>query len=356
MKEGTQRERTTSLTARGNELAVKANQLAILEDSKLVVPGFAEKMQEAGLPPLRAASLDIMQINVGYACNQTCDHCHVDAGPDRKEEMTRETMQQCLRALDNSDVKTVDITGGAPEMNPNFQWLVDELVRRNVHVMVRSNLTILVSNKKYRTYPEFFKAHNVHVVASLPCYTQSNTDKQRGDGVFNKSIEALQELNKLGYGKYGSGLQLDLVYNPGGPSLAPDQHKLEADYKRILMDDFGIEFNHLFALNNLPISRFLDYLLVIGRYEEYMQKLVNAFNPQAAAGVMCRNTISVDWQGNLYDCDFNQILELKVSPSVCNHISQFAIRSIENREIQIHQHCYGCTAGAGSSCQGAITR
>lgn len=347
------KENVRSLASRGHELAQKKNQLQVLADSVDAVPHFNEKLKEHGIEPLQSREIEILQINVGYACNQTCDHCHVDAGPDRKEEMTKEAMLQCLNAVDAAGVKTVDITGGAPEMNPNFQWLVEELSQRNVEIIVRSNLTILVANKHYRTYPEFFKKHKIRVVASLPCYTEDNTDKQRGSGVFGKSIEALQILNDLGYGS-DPELVLDLVYNPGGPFLAPDQDKLKVDYDERLWQDFGIKFNSLFALNNLPISRFLDYLLVIGKYEKYMDTLVNAFNPAAVSGVMCLNTVSVDWQGNLYDCDFNQILGLPVSKEASRHISEFEVARMKERKVVTHQHCYGCTAGAGSSCQGAL--
>jgi radical SAM/Cys-rich protein len=220
---------------------------------------------------------------------------------------------------------------------------------------VRSNLTILVSNKKFKTYPEFFKRHQVIVISSLPCYTQENVDKQRGAGVFGYSIEALKMLNAIGYGKEGTDLELHLVYNPVGASLAGSQEKLQADYKRELWEAFGIHFNNLFTITNLPISRFLDYLLVNGQYEKYMEKLVNAFNPSAAFGVMCRNTVSVGWDGYLYDCDFNQMLELKVQ-NIPSHIRDFDFKRLSERNIVVNQHCYGCTAGAGSSCQGAITK
>lgn len=344
---------TKSLSARSSELADPKNQLQVLADAANIVESFQNKLEQQGINKLVAGSPEILQVNVGYKCNQTCDHCHVDAGPDRKEVMDRETLVQCLEALDNSNIKTVDITGGAPEMNPDFQWFVEEVSKRDVEVMVRSNLTILVSNKNYRTYPEFFKKHKIHVVASLPCYTESNTDKQRGDGVFNASVEALLLLNSVGYGT-DPDLKLDLVYNPLGLGLAPDQANLEVDYKRELKENFEIVFNNLFALNNLPISRFLEYLLVIGRYEEYMTKLVNAYNPMALEGLMCRNTVSVDWNGQLYDCDFNQILRLPVNETAPQNISDFNARLLQGREIAISQHCYGCTAGAGSSCQGAI--
>jgi radical SAM/Cys-rich protein len=268
--------------------------------------------------------------------------------------MSRETMEQCLSALKKSSAHTVDLTGGAPEMNPHFQWFVAAITKMNKKVIVRSNLTILVSNKKYRPYVDFFKEHGVTVISSLPCYTKENTDKQRGDGVFGKSIEALKLLNTVGYGVERSGLELHLVYNPGGPALPPSQEKLKVDYKRELMEHFGIVFNDLYTITNLPISRFLDFLVAAGRYDEYMHKLIDNFNPSAAMGVMCRNTISVGWDGQLYDCDFNQMLELKVKNGAPQHIVDFNQDELNKRDIIVNQHCYGCTAGAGSSCQGAI--
>jgi radical SAM/Cys-rich protein len=288
-------------------------------------------------------------------CNLVCEHCHVDAGPDRKEIMTRQTMQHCLDALDRSDINTVDLTGGAPEMNPDFKWFVQEISRRGKQVIVRSNLTILVANESYRTYPEFFARNRVTVIASLPCYTSDRTDVQRGDGVFRRSIEALQMLNDLGYGQEGTGLNLHLVYNPVGPHLAPDQAGLKQDYKKHLKQNFGVDFNELYAISNMPVGRYLDKLLLDGSYEKYMDKLVDAFNPSAAAMVMCRDTISVGWDGGLYDCDFNQMLDLRMEESIPTHIRDFDKDLLEDREIVLNQHCYGCTAGAGSSCQGAIT-
>ena len=278
----------------------------------------------------------------------------MDAGPDRKEIMTKETMAQCINVLkNNSQLEIVDITGGAPEMNPNFRWFVEEISKLQKHIIVRCNLTIILANKKYHDLPEFYKQHNVEVVSSLPFYTQDRTDRQRGNGVFVESIKALQLLNVVGYGKPGTGLVLNLVYNPAGAFLPASQTSLEKEYKMVLMERYGIEFNNLFSITNLPISRFLDYLLQSGNYETYMEKLLNAYNPVAAANVMCRNTISVGWDGYLYDCDFNQMLELKVS---CNstHISSYNNESLRDREIVIGQHCYGCTAGAGSSCGGTV--
>ncbi|MEP2508059.1 MAG: arsenosugar biosynthesis radical SAM (seleno)protein ArsS, partial [Reichenbachiella sp.] len=294
------------------------------------------------------------QVNMGKMCNQVCKHCHVDAGPDRKEIMTRETMQWCLDALDRSNISTVDLTGGAPEMNPDFRWFVEELSGRGKQVIVRCNLTIILANKKYHDLPEFFRKHKVEVVSSLPHFSARRTDAQRGEGVFEKSIQALQMLNKVGYGQPDSDLKLNLVYNPSGAFLPPDQLGLESEFKRKLRDGFNIEFNELYAITNLPISRFLDYLVVSGNYEDYMQKLVDAFNPTAADGVMCRNTISVGWDGYLYDCDFNQMLDLKLNGGSPDHIKDFDAEVLSKREIILNNHCYGCTAGAGSSCGGTV--
>jgi radical SAM/Cys-rich protein len=346
-----------SLKARGEHLANAQHQLDIIEnlgDGKEQFIRFEQKLNNIGMLPLRPTQIEILQLNLGKMCNQTCEHCHVDAGPDRKEIMTKATMTACLESMRNSSIQTVDLTGGAPEMNPNFKWLVTEITKMGKQVIVRSNLTILVSNKQYESYASFFKDNGVMVISSLPCYTKENTDKQRGEGVFGKSIAALKLLNSIGYGVEGSGLALHLVYNPGGPSLPPSQESLKSDYKRELMEQFGIVFNELYTITNLPISRFLDYLMAVGRYEEYMHKLIDNFNPSAAMGVMCRNTLSVGWDGQLYDCDFNQMLELNVERSAPQHINDFNEAVLTAREIVVNQHCYGCTAGAGSSCQGSI--
>ena len=287
-------------------------------------------------------------------CNQVCEHCHVDAGPDRKEIMTLETMQQCLEALKKyPSLHTVDLTGGAPEMNPRFQWFVAEIRKLERQIIVRCNLTIILANKKYHDLPEFYKANQIELVCSLPCYTQDTTDQQRGNHVFEKSIRALQMLNAIGYGKEGSGMILTLVYNPAGAFLPPSQSGLEKEYKVELRKRFGIVFNHLLTITNIPISRFLDHLLKTNSYHSYMQKLVKAYNPAAAANVMCRSTISVGWDGYLYDCDFNQMLEMKVAaPS--RHISRFNLDELNKRDILTGQHCFGCTAGAGSGCGGTL--
>lgn len=346
-----------SLHKRESELAQAKRQLEILSNGIFQggdLPTFANKINETQQYPLRPKKLEILQINVGYMCNQVCDHCHVDAGPDRTEIMTKETMLECLEVIKNTSAHTLDLTGGAPEMNPNFRWFVDEASKAGIKdFIVRSNLTIIRANKKYHDLPQFFKEHNVHVVSSMPHWTRGKTDKQRGDGVFDKSITALQALNAVGYGMPGSDLRLDLVYNPSGAFLPGDQNSMEKDFKKALLEDFGIQFHNLFAITNLPISRFLDYLIASENYEDYMYQLVEAYNPAAVSNVMCTNTISVSWDGWLYDCDFNQMLELKVASQV-KHISEYNEEILSNRNIVISQHCYGCTAGAGSSCQGAV--
>lgn len=346
-----------TLKRRGSSFANASMQIAILENGNSTQEKFSSKLETIGFYPLKPTDLEILQVNVGYMCDLTCAHCHVDAGPDRKEIMSKETMQQCLDSIKKSNVKTIDLTGGAPEMNPHFQWFIEQIrvIDKEIEIIVRSNLTILVSNAKFRAFPKFFKKHNLTVIASMPCYTQENVDKQRGDGVFNRSIEALKKLNSIGYGKEGSGLNLHLVFNPGGALLPGDQLSLEADYKRILKADWDINFNNLFTITNLPISRFLDFLIENNKYDSYMDLLVNSFNPTAATNVMCRNTISVDWQGNLYDCDFNQMLALPVEERAPQHIKDFTLEGLNGRDIVIGQHCYGCTAGAGSSCQGSLT-
>ena len=348
---------TKSLLARNNDLANTARQMEILSSGIFAdgeLPTFANKLKETHQFPLQPKKLKILQINLGYMCNQVCAHCHVDAGPDRKEIMTLETMQQCLEVIKNTGAHTLDLTGGAPEMNPNFKEFVEAAAKAGIKdFIVRSNLTIIRANKKYYELPKFFKKHNIHVVSSMPHWTRGKTDKQRGDGVFDKSIKALQMLNEVGYGREGSDLKLDLVYNPSGAFLPGDQMALENDFKKALKTDFNIDFHNLFAITNLPISRFLDYLIASENYEDYMFSLVDAYNPTAVANVMCTNTISVSWDGYLYDCDFNQMLNLKVASKV-QHIGDYNEALLQDRNIIINQHCYGCTVGAGSSCQGVV--
>ncbi len=347
-----------SLSARGAALSDTFIQLNVLNGKELSdakFPAFAQMAAKAGHAPLRPSSIEIFQINIGKLCNQVCAHCHVDAGPDKKvENMNRETLEQCLDILSKYDIPTVDITGGAPEMNPHFKWFVEECRKLGKEVIDRCNLTIIMANKKYHTLPDWFAEQGVHIVSSLPYFSKTRTDAQRGDGVFEDSIEALRRLNAVGYGKEGSGLVLDLVYNPTGAFLPGGQAGLEREFKSQLKRRFDIEFNRLFAITNMPISRYLEYLLESGNYETYMAELVNAFNPAAVSNVMCRNTISISWDGFMYDCDFNQMLNLRVALPQADHISQFDYDRLLQRNIVVNQHCYGCTAGAGSSCGGEL--
>jgi radical SAM/Cys-rich protein len=347
-------QRSKSLASRHSDLSDTFFQLNVLngaEQKDNRFPTFADKLPEGRLLPTQ---VDIFQVNVGKLCNQTCAHCHVDAGPDRKvENMSRSTFEQCLEVLAATDIQTVDITGGAPEMNPHFRWFVEECRRLGKHVMNRCNLTIIVANPKYHDLPAFFAENNVEIVSSLPHYSALRTDSQRGDGVFEDSIKALRLLNSVGYAQENSHLKLNLVYNPSGAFLPGNQEALEAEFKRQLLRKHGVLFNNLYAITNMPISRFLDYLIESDNYHDYMQSLVDAFNPGAVQGLMCRNTLSVSWDGYLYDCDFNQMLDLKIEvPREQQHISGFNQLAFEQRQIVLNQHCYGCTAGAGSSCGG----
>ncbi|MCR9200028.1 MAG: arsenosugar biosynthesis radical SAM protein ArsS [Planctomycetaceae bacterium] len=342
---------STSLNHRNAPLSVASEQLRILNNTPTV--SFAAAVENHGFHELRSSSVEILQVNVGKLCNMTCRHCHVDAGPDRREIMTRETIDECLAAIRGTDIHTLDLTGGAPEMNPDFRYFVTEARKLGVHVIDRCNLTILLA-KGYEEMAGFLAEQQVEIVASLPCYLEQNTDSQRGDGAYRQSIEALQLLNRLGYGQPDSELKLTLVFNPVGPSLPPEQTQLEAAYRDYLRQEFQIEFNRLFTITNMPISRYLEDLLESGQYEAYMQKLIDAFNPAALAGVMCRQTLSVSWDGQLYDCDFNQMLELPTSPGLPQRIGDFDQNLLKNRQIAVGQHCFGCTAGSGSSCQGAI--
>lgn len=343
-----------SLHARGLELADANYQLRVLHEGDVAaLPTFPQKLAEHGIDGLTPTTMRVIQLNIGKMCNQSCKHCHVDAGPDRKEMMSKELLERCVDVARVHGFSVVDITGGAPEMHPDFRWLVEELSASKIKVMVRCNLTIILANPKYHDLPAFFATHGVHVVSSLPFYDERNTDRQRGDGVFRDSIEALQMLNRAGYGVEGSGLVIDLVYNPVGALLPGPQAQLERDFKRELYQRHGITFNSLICITNMPISRFLEFLLASGNYARYMEKLVSAFNPAAALGVMCRDTISVGYDGMLYDCDFNQMLELPVACSF-RHINAFDADELMGRRIVVDQHCYGCTAGAGSSCGGQI--
>ena len=311
-------------------------------------------MERAGLHPLRSTGITVFQINVGKLCNQICRHCHVDAGPDRTERMSRETAELCMQALAQTDIPTVDITGGAPELNPHFRWLVEQARGLKRHVMDRSNLSVLLLPSQ-ADLAEFLATHRVEIIASLPYYKGPQTDAQRGEGVFDKSMEGLRRLNRLGYGAPDSGLVLNLVQNPVGAFLPPKQDAIESQFRKELRAKHGVEFNRLYTITNMPISRFLEFLIESDNYEAYMARLANAFNPAAAAGVMCRYTLSVGWDGTLYDCDFNQMLDLPVGAGAPRHIRDFNPAQLQQRIIVTGNHCYGCTAGSGSSCGGAVT-
>lgn len=352
------KQKTKSLSAKGSRMSDTFVQLNVLNGrdiSDAKFPRFSDKLANQGHRPFKPTEIEVFQLNIGKLCNQACAHCHVDAGPDKKvENMDRETLEQCLAMIrEIPTIQVVDITGGAPEMNPHFRWFVEECTKMGKRVIDRCNLTIIMANPKYRDLPEFLAKNKVHVVSSLPYFSKKRTDGQRGDGVFEDSIKALQLLNEIGYGVEGSGLKLDLVFNPSGAYLPGKQEELEAEFKRQLGRKFDIFFNELYAITNLPVARFLDYLVETGNYEEYMQKLVDAYNPTTVDGLMCRNTISVSWEGFLYDCDFNQMLDLKVAAKG-RHITDFDVTELRNRDIVLNQHCYGCTAGAGSSCGGTV--
>ena len=334
-----------TLQRRGDPLASPITQRRTLRTLPLV-----REFEEAlppDLSPLRRTRTQILQVNVGKLCNQTCHHCHVDAGPDRRESMSRETFEACLEALARTDVPTVDITGGAPELNPSFRWFVAEVRKLGRHVMNRCNLTI-VETQPGSDLPEFFAEHRVELVASLPHYRALHTDRQRGGGVFDKSIRALRKLNAVGYGR---GLTLNLVTNPAGAFLPAAQASLEREWKRELERRHGVVFDSLYTITNMPISRYLEWLMRTGNLQGYMEKLVSAFNPAAARGLMCRNTLSVGWDGTLYDCDFNQMLELPIAS--LGHVRDLDLEVLERTPVATDRHCFGCTAGAGSSCGGA---
>ncbi len=312
-------------------------------------------LKATDFPSIQRGRLETLQVNLGYRCNQACLHCHVNAGPNRTEMMTRETVDQVLGLIRASQAQILDLTGGAPELNPDFRYLVTEARRAGVHVIDRCNLTILME-PGHEDLAEFLAEHQVEVVASLPCYLEDNVDAQRGDGVFGKSIDGLKRLNQLGYGKPDSDLALSLVYNPQGPDLPPPQAGLEADYRAHLQARYGVEFTRLFTLANMPIQRFGSTLISRGQFESYMSLLRSAHQDANLESVMCRNLISVDWEGYLYDCDFNQMLGLPVrlNGSPRSHVSELMGTSLEGHGILVADHCYGCTAGQGSSCGGAL--
>jgi radical SAM/Cys-rich protein len=329
------------------DLTDAAAQRRVLDS--LPLKRFEDAVAETPMKVLASTKIDILQINVGKKCNQTCAHCHVDAGPDREEVMPDDVVDEVLKVLETGDVDLFDITGGAPELHPRFDEMVERAAAAGVRVMDRCNLTILMT-RKYGQHHELFARHGVEVVASLPYHSERNTDRQRGDGVYEKSIAALKKLNSVGY---GTELPLTLVTNPVGAFLPAPQAGLEEDFRRQLRRKHGVEFTSLIAITNMPISRYLEWLRRSGNFDGYMEKLVNAFNPAAAEGVMCRNTISVGYDGALYDCDFNQMLEMPVLPDYPQTIFEWNKARLDEREIAVAAHCYGCTAGQGSSCGGA---
>jgi radical SAM/Cys-rich protein len=306
-------------------------------------------------PAISRNRLDSLQVNLGYKCNQSCVHCHVNAGPNRTEMMSRETVFEVIAFLKASGAKTLDVTGGAPELNPHFRMLVEAARELGVHVMDRCNLTIL-EQPQQEDLAQFLTDHEVEVVASMPCYLEDNVDRQRGKGVFDISIRCLQTLNRYGYGQPGSGLVLDLVYNPQGAVLPPAQVQLELDYREHLGERYGIVFNELFVITNMPIQRFGSTLVSKGQFEQYMELLKNAYQPHNLESVMCRNLLSVDWRGHVYDCDFNQMLDLPLAwkGNPRPHLRDLMTANLEGNAIVVKDHCYGCTAGQGSSCSGAL--
>jgi radical SAM/Cys-rich protein len=313
------------------------------------------RLKTIPFPGLRRRALDTLQMNLGYLCNLACTHCHVAAGPTRRELMDWDTIATALAFIERHNVRCLDVTGGSPEMNPHFRRLIKEARARGVHVMDRCNPTILVE-PGYEWAADFLAEHGVEVIASLPCYSAHNVDRQRGKGVFESSIRALRRLNELGYGKPDTGLELNLVYNPVDPHLPPDQEKLEADYHRLLDEQFDIVFNHLFALANMPIKRWGSMLLSKGHFDEYMELLQGAHRDANLDKVMCLDLISVDWQGYVYDCDFNQMLGLPLGAGRGRplHLRELLERELEGQPIRVAGHCFGCTAGQGSSCGGAL--
>lgn len=345
-----------SLQRARSPLADPAEQRGILDAVAFEDPtraDFGRRAAEALGSPLAADGIDVLQLNLGRKCNQSCAHCHVDAGPDRTEDMSRETAQACLDALSVTSIPTVDITGGAPEMSSQFEFLVRGARELGRHVMDRCNLSILLA-RPYAHLVEFLAEHRVEVVASLPHYRAHGTDRQRGDGVFDASIEALRLLNGAGYGR-DPELRLTLVTNPVGAFLPAGQASLEAEWKREMKRLHGVDFDQLFALTNMPISRYLEWLEDGGKTDAYMRKLVDAFNPAAVDGVMCRRTLSVGWDGRLFDCDFNQMLDMEIEGGAPRRIQDFDLGALGRRSIATGRHCFGCTAGAGSSCGGATT-
>lgn len=318
------------------------------------IPPFAGKICDVHKYPLRARGVDILQINVGRACNLACRHCHVNAGPQRTERMSRQVLTKCLEVLRHYPISTIDITGGAPEMNPHLEWFITEAAHLERRLIVRSNLTLLLE-EPYRRFMDVFEKNKVEIITSLPDYLEAKSDRQRGSGVFRKVIDALRELNSRGYGMPGGGLIIDIVHNPVGAYLPGPQAALEHEYRKRLLSEYGVQFNHLFCITNIPVGRYLEYLISSGNFEDYFEMLCHAFNPAALDNVMCLTTLSVGWDGTLYDCDFNQMLNLPVNQGASGNLMDFDMDRLKHREIVLNNHCYGCVAGSGSSCQGATT-
>lgn len=314
---------------------------------------FAQRLETLGYAGLRAATVSTLQVNLGWRCNQACKHCHFQGSPERPEQMALETIEEVLRVVERFAIPVADLTGGAPELNPRFEYLVDRLCHLGVHVRCRSNLTVLLEPGKEHL-PEFLAQRRVELICSLPYYQEEMVDRVRGPGTFEKCLEALGRLNRLGYGLEGSDLSLHLMYNPGGAFFPPPQGPLEELFRRELAQRYGILFHHLYTLLNMPIGRFREYLRKSSNYESYMGKLMASFNPDTVSGLMCRSLISVAWDGRLYDCDFHQALNLPLIPGLPQTIGEFDLETLATRPIRLEEHCYGCTAGSGSSCGGRI--
>lgn len=309
---------------------------------------FGEKLKEIQSKPLVASNIEVIQVNVGYRCNMSCKHCHVEAGPHKDEVMDRAIIDAVLDALKKNEIRTLDITGGAPEFNPYFRYLVHEARKADRHVVVRSNLTIFFE-EGMGDLPTFYRERNVEVIASLPYYIQDTVDRVRGNGTFRKSIEALKTLNSLGYGNGSDEAVVNLVYNPQGAFLPAMQSLLEEEFKKSLYRDFGISFNRLYTFTNMPVGRFRDFLVRTGNFEKYMEKLSYSFNPETLDSIMCRHVLNIGWDGRLYDCDFNQMMGLELLDGYPQHVREFAYAPLSQRKIAVDDHCYGCTAGQGST-------
>jgi radical SAM/Cys-rich protein len=318
-----------------------------------MITPFAQKLEQLGYAELKAEKVSVLQVNLGWRCNQACKHCHFQADPSRPEQMEADTVEAVVRVAARWSIPTVDLTGGSPEINPHFEALVDRLHRLGVHILTRCNLTVLLEPGKEHL-PGFFRDRGVELVCSLPYFQEDLVDRLRGAGVFQKSLEALRRLNRVGYGQADSGLKLHLMYNPAGAYFPPEQGPLEERFRRELDRRYAIRFHHLYTLLNMPIGRFKDYLQKSSNYERYMGKLASGFNPATVVGLMCRNLISVSWEGRLYDCDFNQALGLPLAEGLPQTIWEFDLNALSSRPIRLDDHCYGCTAGHGSSCGGAV--